>query len=267
MPLLVDAKSLAQTYDHPSKDPWTAVELYREAAAKPDDWGSQRVSSAINSDQSNEFEGISRSEVRAWVDNGSMPDAARAIETTRNLGWNAEEWTDTVQALAKLVIGIYTFGSIIRRNYSPSWSPDDDISETVIKDALTQVGVGFQEITRVERRQGDEIRPKSHATQLGRALVVAGAPVGNKNSRSVGKLPEWVKSAPRELKRDLALLFARGRGSQRHGKATLAIQVDRPLRYFEDVAQLIEDVTDEKVTASEHGVTISAGAVRKLKLA
>jgi len=52
---LVDADSLARMYNHPSKDPVEAVELYREAMKKPENWGSQRVANAITSDQSSEF--------------------------------------------------------------------------------------------------------------------------------------------------------------------------------------------------------------------
>lgn len=267
MPPLVIPKALARTYNHPSKDSWTAVELYREAAKKPDDWGAQRVASAINSDQSNEFEGISRGEVRAWVDDDSKPDAARAVGIARDLGWDADEWTETVRALAKLVIGIYTFGSIIERNYTPSWSPDDDESEAVIEAALEQVDVGFQHVERDDPSQGDEIKPASHATRLGRALVVAGAPVGDKNARSVQGLPDWVETAPMIVKMDLALLFARGRGSRRPGKATMQIHADRPRHYFEDVARLIEEVTGATANASDAGVTISADAVRELGLA
>jgi len=175
---LVDADALARTYDHPSKDPVTAVELYREATAKPENWGSQRVASAINSDQSNEFEGISRGEVRAWVDGDSKPDAARAVDVARDRGWLSDEWTDTVRALAQLVIGVYAFGSIVEQNYSPSWSPDDDASEAAIEGALATVGVDAQHVERDDPAQGDEIRPAQDATRLGRALVVAGAPDG-----------------------------------------------------------------------------------------
>ena len=267
MPPLVDPKALARTYNHPSKDPLRAVELYREATKKPENWGAQRVASAINSDQTNEFEGISRSEVRAWVDNDSKPDAARAVEVARELGWDAEEWTDTVRAIATLVIGIYAFGSIVERNYVPSWSPDDDESQAAIEDALTWVGVGYQHVERDDPGQGDEIKPAQHATRLGRALVVAGAPVGNKNAESVRSLPAWVADAPRVVQMDLAVLFVRGRGSRRPGKATLAVQADRARSYFEDVAQLIETVTGETATASEAGVTISADAVQELGLA
>jgi len=264
---LVDADALAQTYAHPSKDPVEAVELYREATAKPENWGSQRVASAINSDQSNEFEGISRSEVRAWVDGDSKPDAARAVDVERDLGWMADEWTDTVRALAELVIGVYAFGSINKRDYSPSWSPDNTANEWAIEDALDRVGVDSQHVARDHEAQGDEIKPARHGTKLGRALVVADAPVGDKNADSVQGLPDWIDDAPRVLQMDLALLFVRGRGSQHRGKATRQIQADRPREYFADVAQLIEIVTGKAATVSEAGVTVSADAVRELGLA
>ncbi len=264
---LVDADALGQTYDHPSKDPVAAVELYREATAKPENWGSQRVASAINSDQSNEFEGISRSEVRAWVDDNSKPDAARGVDEARDLGWTADEWTDTVRALAELVIGLYAFGSINKRDYLPSWSPDKAENERAIEDALDTVGVDSQHVARDQEAQGDEIKPARHGTQLGRALVVAGAPVGAKNADSVRGLPDWIDGAPRVVQMNLALMFVRGRGSQRRGKATRQIQADRPRQYFSDVAQLIETVTGKAATVSDAGVTISADAVRELGLA
>ncbi len=264
---LVDAEALARTYDHPSKDPVEAVELYREATKKPENWGSQRVASAINSDQSNEFEGISRSEVRAWVDDDSKPDAARAVDVARDLGWTAEKWTSTVRALAELVIGVYAFGSVIERDYVPSWSPDDSGNVSTIECALEAVGVGYQHVARDDATQADEIKPASHGTRLGRALVVADAPVGDKNVDSVHGLPDWVEDAPRVVQMELAVLFVRGRGSRRCGKATRQIQADRPRSYFADVAALIETVTGETATASDAGVTVSADAVRELGLA
>lgn len=264
---LIDPRSLARTYDHPSKDPWEAVRLWREAAKKPNGWGSQRVASAINSDQSNGFEGISRGEVRAWIDNGSMPDAAHAVETARELGWDADEWTDTVGALGELVIGVYAFGSIAEENYSPSWSPDDVKSEEAIEAALGQVGVGYQHVERESMSQGDEIRPAEHGTRLGRALVVAGASIGDKNAESVRGLPGWVADAPADVRESLAVLLVRGRGIVYEDKATRRIQTDRGSQYFHDVVELIEDVTGERATIEANGVTISADAVRALGMA
>ncbi len=263
---LIDSQVLARTYNHPSKDPWEAVQLYREAAKRPDDWGSTRVASAINSSGGNEFEGVSRSEVRAWVDGDGMPDAARAVEVARDLGWDADGWTDTTEALAKLVIGVYAFGSIIEENYVPSWSPDNEESRAEIEEALTWAGVGYQHVKRDDDAQGDEIKPGQHMTALGRALVVAGAPVGDKTAENVRGLPDWIDDAPMVLKMELAVLFVRGRGVKHEEKATRTIQTDRGRQFFEDVAALIEDVTGETATASDHGVTVSADAVRELGL-
>jgi hypothetical protein len=47
----------------------------------------------------------------------------------------------------------------------------------------------------------------------------------------------------------------------------MAIQANRSRQYFNDVRDLIEDVTGKSVTASDSGVTISAAAVRALGLA
>lgn len=267
MSQLVTPQALAESYDHPSKDAWTAVQLYREAMTYADDWGAQRVASAINSDQSTEFEGISRSEVRAWVDGGSKPDAARAVDVARDLGWFDDGWTDTTRALAELVIGVYAFGSISERHHVPSWSPDDEESRADIEDALVWAGLGYQHVERESDAHGDEIKPAQHGTILGRALVVAGAPVGDKNAESVRGLPDWVDDAPMVVKLQLALLFVRGRGVEHEGKATRSIRTDRGVQYFRDVARLIEDATGESVTASDAGVTVSAAAVRELGLA
>ncbi|QAU13526.1 hypothetical protein EKH57_12845 [Halorubrum sp. BOL3-1] len=240
--------------------------LWREGSKKPDNWGSQRVATAINRDPNNDFEGVTRGEIRAWVDDGGMPDAAHAVQTARELGWNGDTWTDAVRGIARLVIGVYAFGSVNERNFAPSWSPDNPDSEMAIQDALNSVGVGHQHVERDNSKQGNEIRPTTHATRLGRALVVAGAPVSNKNKTSIVALPDWVDDAPIELKTELALLFVQDRSVVYQGKATRRIQTDRRQSYFEDIAKLITDVTGEQVTASDTGVTISAAAVRKLDL-
>ncbi len=263
---LIDVEALARTYNHPSKDPWEAVGLYREAMKKPDDWGAQRVASAINSDRANEFEGISRSEVRAWVDDDSKPDAAHAVDVARELGWAGKGWTETVCAIAKLVIGIYAFGSIIEENYAPSWSPDNDQSQAAIETALTWAGVGYQHVERDGPKRGDEIRPGQHGTKLGRALVVAGAPVGDKNADSVRGLPEWVHKAPRVVQMELVLLFVRGRATELPEKVTRQVQADRGRRYYEDWARLVENVTGESAITSDLTLTIPASAVRELGL-
>ena len=263
----ITPQALARTYDHPSKDPWEAVQLYELAMTYPDNWGAQRVATAINTDPDTSFTGVTRSEVRTWVDGDGMPDAARAVATARTHGWIATEWTPTTRALARLTIGSYTCGSITTSTYAPSWSPDDPDTEAQLTAALTQVGCGYRHISRTARAQGDEYRPARHGTHLGRALVVAGAPIGDKNAATVTGLPAWVADAPAPLRTALAQLIVRERSVTQHGKATRRIQTDRDQQYFADVAALLAAVSGEQVTASTTGVTISAAAVRQFRRA
>lgn len=165
------------------------------------------------------------------------------------------------------MIGIYAFGSIIEENDVPSWSPDNEESRTEIEDALTWAGVGYQHVHRANDTHGDEIKPGQHMSKLGRALFVAGAPVGEKTAATMQGLPDWVDDAALELRVELATLFVRGRGVEHEDKATRTIQTDRHRRYFEDVAALIEDTTGKSATASDHSLTVSADAVRDLGLA
>lgn len=265
---LLPPNDLARTYNPPTdRDPWEHVQLYRQSQRYPDDWGAQRVASAINGDNDQPWEGLSRGGLRVWVDGDGMPDAARAVKVARQNGWLADEWTPTVRAFAKLVAGVFACGSIERTAWVPGWSPDSAIGREPIEDALTRVGVGARYVAREADRQGDEIRPRQHRSVLGRALYAAGAPVGDKNKESVTRLPKWLSTAPPAVRAAFAELLVRERGSKRSGKATLQIQAARPRPYFEDVRKLVEDVTGESVTASDAGVTISAEAVRALGLA
>jgi len=271
MPLL-SPTNLALTYSPPAdRDGWEQVQLYQQTQRYPDDWGGARVASAINADDEQPFENITRSNVRAWVEGEGMPDAARAVEVADDLGWLAEEWTLTTQALAQLVAGVFACGTIDRTGWVPGWSPSNDRTAEVIDASLEQVGVGAKHIERELKadgeRRADERRPLNHASILGRALAVAGAPVGDKTSATVTGLPDWLDSAPPSVRASFAEVLVAERGSERGNKATLAIQANRSRQYFEDVRELLEDVTGESVTASDAGVTISADAVRALGLA
>lgn len=101
MPLL-SPEDLALTYNPPTdRDGWEQVQLYQQTQRYPDDWGGARVASAINGDDEQPVENISRSNVRVWVDGDGMPDAARAVEVADGLGWLADDWTPTTRARAR----------------------------------------------------------------------------------------------------------------------------------------------------------------------
>jgi hypothetical protein len=268
---LVSPETLARTYNPPTdRDPWEQVQLYRQSQRYPDDWGGTRVASAINADEDQPWEGLVRSNLRAWVEGDGMPDAARAVAVAEDNGWLDDEWTPTVRAVAGLAAGIFACGSIDRTGWVPRWAPDSAMAEATIEAALERIGVGVTRVNRTANaageRRGDELRPGQHDSVLGRALHVAGAPVGDKNSQTVTGLPEWVETAPPAVRASVAELLVRERGAQRSAKATRMIQAARPPGYFQEVADLIADVTGEQVTASDAGVTISADAVRALGL-
>jgi len=265
MPLLSPA-DLALTYSPPAeRDGWEQVQLYRQTQRYPDNWGGQRVASAINADDKQPFENITRSNIRVWVEGDGMPDAARAVEVAEKLGWLATEWTPTTRALAQLVAGVFACGSINQQGWVPGWAVQTQRAE--LEAALIAVGVGSHWVARDSNSQANELRPAKHRSILGRALVAAGAPVGDKTADSVRGLPEWLDEAPPSVRASFAELLVAERGAVRPNRATLAIQANRSRQYFEDVRELLEDVTGESVTASDAGVTISADAVRALGLA
>jgi len=265
MPLL-SPESIARTYSPPTeRDGWEQVQLYRQTQRYPDDWGGARVASAINRDDEQPFEGLGRSNVRAWVEGDGKPDAARAVEVADDLGWLADEWTPTTSALTQLVAGVFACGSINTEGWVPGWAVQT--KRVDLESALTQAGVGYRWVHRESKSQGDELRAAKHASILGRALVAAGAPPGDKSAENVDGLPDWLDDAPPSVRASFAELLVAERGAKRFQKATLQIQADRSRQYFEDVRELLEDVTGERVTASDAGVTISADAVRALGLA
>lgn len=256
MPLLTE-RALAHTYSPaPGVDAYERVELYRESQRYPSDWGSQRVATRLD---------VSRSEIRAWVDGDGMPDAARAIEIAGKNGWLDNEWSSAVRAIAMLVAGVIACGSISQKTYAPSWSPANQITRDVVETALVDAGVGHQFVPR-EDGQADEVRPLDHGSILGRALVGAGAPVGDKTAETVTGLPEWIDAAPPSVRASFVELLVRERGAVHEDKATRQINTNRSPQYFREIAALIEDVTGESATSSDNAVTISADAVRALGL-
>jgi len=199
------------------------------------------------------------------VENDGKPDAARAVDVADTLGWFAAEWTPTTRALGTLVAGVFACGSITRKRWVPGWAVRTGRDE--IEAALLQVGVGHRWVSRESDGQADEVRARKHPSILGRALVAAGAPIGDKNAESVGGLPDWLDNAPPSVRATFAEFLVQERATVYSGKATRRIVGSRSRQYFEDVRELLEDVTGQPVTASDAGVTISADAVRALGLA
>lgn len=161
MPLL-SPQPLARTYSPPTdRNGWEQVQLYHQTQRYPDDWGWARVASAINSDNEQPFDNLSRSNIRAWVEGDGKPDAARAVDVAENLGWLADEWTPVTRALAQLVAGIFSCGSVDSQGWVPGWAVTR--SQEIIAAALGQVGVGH---TWVARPEQPGRRTQTSATRL-----------------------------------------------------------------------------------------------------
>ena len=255
MPIL-EPERLARTYQYPSKDPWDAVQLYREATKFPDNWGSQRVPTRL---------GVSRGEIRAWVDGDGMPDAARAIEFGEANGWFDDEWSPSTKALARLTAITLACGSIVQENYRPSWGPNDPVVVDQLERDLDAVGVGVKHVRR-DGSKPDEVLPAKKASPLRRALHVLGCPLGFKNVDSARALPTFLDDAPAPVRMGWVELYVRERSTILDGKSTRTIQANRGRDYLDGIAALVEDVTGESATSSDRGVTISADAVRALGL-
>lgn len=255
MGVFTDEQKIARTYSHPSvADTYDIVEQYRAAIQ----YGPDASSTAVARDLE-----IPRGRVRPWLD-GSKPDSVHAVETAKKLGWLSDEWNSTTRALSLLCGGIFVCGSIRQQGWVPSWTPDTEIAWNQIETALETVGVGHR---LEENGRTPELWSSVHGSVLGRVLVTADAPVGNKTSENVRNLPKWLSSAPPSVRADFAELVVRERGIRFDDKATQRIQGSRAPSYFQDIAELIKDVTNESVTYSDKGVTISASAVRALGLA
>jgi len=89
-----------------------------------------------------------------------------------------------------------------------------------------------------------------------------GAPTGVKTT--LDRIPAVVWEVPRPVRRSFAQIYIRHRGLNYKGKSTTRVQVDRPGSFIEELQDVLADVLDERVTASDTGITISADAAREL---
>ena len=76
-------------------------------------------------------------------------------------------------------------------NYVPHFAVDD-ATEPRVTDALETLGIDWRRERADESDRATEIVPTDHASVLGRALVVLGAPQGEKSDRSAFSLPEYL---------------------------------------------------------------------------
>lgn len=190
-------------------------------------------------------------------ENGSIPNLVEGVRYIRDLGWFADEWTETTRAVAKLVIGLHV-GGAMTNSFAPYWRIDalEEMFRAAFDDAGVEVAV-----------DDGQVRPTEHGGPIGRALWVAGAPQGNDSNRD--RLPLWLAHAPDDVQKDCARILVITRSHQNRPETDMRMMnLSREESWYRDVSALLELATGHSTPPWEGGgITIPADAVRALGLA
>ncbi len=199
---------------------------------------------------------INMGKAQMW-ENGSVPNLVTGVSYIRDLGWFAEEWTESTKGLAKLVIGLHVAGAM-KSSYTPYWRIDG--LEEMYRDAFSAAGVDV--VT-----DGGEVHPAEQAGPIGRALWVAGAPQGTGANRQ--RLPLWLADAPDDVLKDCARILVITRSYQNRPETDMRMMnLRRERSWYRDVAALLELATGHSTPPWDGGgIAIPADAVRELGLA
>jgi len=199
---------------------------------------------------------INIGKAQMW-ENGSIPNPVEGVRYISDLGWFADEWTDTTRAAAKLVIGLHVTGAMTN-SFAPYWRMD--ALEEMYRAAFDDAGV------EIEVDDG-EAHPTERGGPIGRALWVAGAPQGNDANRS--RLPLWLAHAPDDLVKDCARILVLTRSHQNRPETDMRMMnLRREESWYRDVSALLELATGHSTPPWDGGgITIPADAVRALGLA
>ena len=247
-------KALARTYSSPTHaDPWEAVEDYQEyleVSARNPQSGSSALSSKME---------MPRGRIRSWM-NGSKPDPARAVAVAEERDWFTDDpHSQTFRGLNRLVAWIFSGGSI-NDLFVPQFAVDDPTSMARVTDALDAVGIDHRLQRENEQGRATEVVPTDHGSVLGRALVVMGAPQGQKAEQSNLSLPIYLDDAPERVRREFVDVYLRNRASRQDDRLAIRFREQRSERYLMGLASLIEGVADAPVTVSEKNVYLSSEA-------
>ena len=256
---LPSVEAIAETYNTPGyADPMDAIADFREyqrnwASA---DLGSHAISTRME---------IPRGRIRTWED-GGRPDVVRGVETARENQWLEQSVdSESFAALNRLVAGVFSGGSISVDTFEPSFSAPDAFVEDQLRDDLETLGAG----TRVAMSNSgnvEELRPRSHASVLGRILVALGAPQGSK-AQTVDQLPPYLSQSPDHIRRSFIRVYIANRAVDRRDRSFHQIQERRSDRYRDELVDLIEDVTDVDVWRDERTIRFRDDALSVLDIA
>jgi len=251
---------IARTYHSSSyNDSYDAVSDYqrvqRVASNHPD-----KKSTALSN-----IVGLPRGRIRSWVDGDGMPDPARGVLTARSKSWINFDPSDEIAAsLAALAGHILGGGSIASESYVPAVAEGRRASLSDIESAFRSVGVRATRRHSETSNRATAVIPADNASILGRTPVAWGVPLGQTKPT---ELPELLDHVDDEARRRFVTAYILHRGTNAPDKATSQCLAEYPLGFQRAIAELIEELTGERATASEGAVTVSAAAMRELGVA
>ena len=260
-----DPRALARTYDHPSyADPWEAVLDHRrvmDAAANHPDRGSQAIASMLE---------IPRSRIRPWLDDGSMPAAARAVQVADGTGWLVRDLdTDAGRGLAGLVAWVFAGGSINQPWYVPYFAirRSDEDSLDRLETVCRWYDVELQEADRADvddHGRATEFRPTDNGSILGRCLAAAGAPVGAKSAADLS-IPDWLHRAPYVVRQTFAAVYIAERATRIEPYRYQFREENRDDGWLRELGEFIVDVAgDGECWISSQNITFDKAATDAL---
>ncbi|QCS42643.1 hypothetical protein [Natrinema versiforme] len=256
---LVTEQALARTYDGGDYDDvWEVVNQYRRAITYHADNPKAGIGEIVR------VADASRVSVQSWIDDGATPSVVQGLYTAHEYDWIGVTYED-LTPLNILAASVYSSGTISIHNWHPTFSVDD-IENSLVLNALELIGVGHQDVETGADQSGPAVRPATDAAVLGRVLSVLGVPAGSKATPDDLSLPWYLEEAPESVRKRFVDIYLENRAHPKPDSAGLQISESRPRSYREELAELIESVAGESVTATDSTVMISADAARALGL-
>ncbi len=253
---LITEERFARTYDGGDyADAYAVVQQYRRAVTHSvDNPETQTATIAAAAD-------APRGRVETWLTDGAVPAVMQGLYTAHEQGWIGVTYDD-LTALNVLVANVYS-GGTISETYAPEFTLNKDGLDATVVTALELAGVGYQELDSGSPNSRT-VAPAEDGLALGRVLAVLGAPVGRKSQREEFSLPWYLADAPGAVRKRFVDSYLENRAQTDPTTDSVQIQEDRPQSYLDGLADLIESVAGEAVSASDQSVTLSAPAARVL---
>lgn len=254
-------EAFARTYDPPGDiDPWDLVNQYNrvmEYSAQHPTAGSTAIANALE---------IPRGRLRGWIDEEkrSRPDCVRGLHIAQRKGWVGVTPHDTrFRGLNILVASIFSAGSIAEDSYVPLFTIAERMDLERIVDAFQWIDLPFRVNRSNVPERATEVRPKKHATILGRVLDTLGAPVGEKSHQDL-RLPPYLEVAGEEHRFAFARTYIRNRGHLHDDKGIMTFREQRRDEYLDELVTFLQDASGEKVTRNGHNIVFSKSATKVL---